>query len=203
METNQEQTPNQVPDSELNRELVKIDTEIVCKQLEALIPPAYEELKTNPKIKVVRFIFDNCIGALVYEKNQDYLFRPSEAWKMVLIVNKDLLDEVYGEDNLDLFIKSKVLQWVSTCISKTFCKIEFYKRLEFDEKEYKDFVTHLPRIDILKIERINAIKDAIRNGSLAKMSKEMFDEWLKANEDLLGETGFEDFLPDLLSKKDS
>jgi len=195
METNQEQTPNQVPDSELNRELVKIDTEIVCKQLEALIPPAYEELKTNPKIKVVRFIFDNCIGALVYEKNQDYLFRPSEAWKMVLIVNKDLLDKVFTEDNLDLFIKSKVLQWITTCISKTFCKLEFYKRLEFDEEEYKDFLKHIPLLNIIKVKRINDIKEAIINGALASMSKEMFDVWLKANEDLLGETGFEDLLP--------
>lgn len=124
---------------EEEKQLIIINTEEISNQLHELFPIAHKELNDeDTELKVVRFLFN---GEAVYiERNQDYLFRPSESWKLVAIVNKALINQVYRDNNVDIFIKSKILQWAATCISKTFCTISFYKVKEFDEDQFVEML---------------------------------------------------------------
>jgi hypothetical protein len=123
----------------MEKELIKIDTELVCKELEELMSSAHKEFnEPDTEIKVLRYIYD---GQHVYiEANQDYLFRPNESWKLITVLNKELINIIIERNDLDKFIKSKVLQWVASCVSKTFCKLEFYKTVAFDEDNFTKFI---------------------------------------------------------------
>ena len=124
-------------ENEEEKILIKIDTEKVCNQLMQMVPFAWDEIRTSDDVFIVRFLYDG--ENVWYEKNMDYLFRPNEAWKLILILNRELCrnEQLTENIDIDLFIKSKVLQWVAQCLSKTYCKLEFYKLKSFDEDNFK------------------------------------------------------------------
>ena len=138
---------------------IKINTREVCAELNILIALANENFKLDKDLQLVRFLYDG--EHCMYEKNEDYLFRPIDQWKLIGVLNRPTWDHILStgpalkddEGNLvlddegnykvdpsteiDRFIKSKVLQWCATVVSRNYVIFEFEQSTEQSEEFLK------------------------------------------------------------------
>jgi hypothetical protein len=120
--------------------MIQLSTKKIYDQLAILIPDAYTTFEKHPEIKIIRFRV-NADSEVSVEFNEDYLFPPNKEWQLLFICNKELLDLVFEQNDLELFIASKLLEWAARkIISKMFYNIEFEEPKGFDEEQFKELL---------------------------------------------------------------